>query len=102
MAIKKKRKPKSKAIPRKKFTKSKINPHTIKPIAYNYPNQGPTTITYKNARSRKERHLTLWVHPDRVIHWMERDLWHHLTPIQPKSQVIHIGVGSCYIPNLQK
>ena len=100
MAIKKKRKTKSKAIPRKKITKSKINPHTIKPEGYkSYPSTGPTTITYKTASSRKERHMTLWVHPDRVIHWMERDLWHHLTPIQPKAQVIHIGVGSCYIPN---
>lgn len=74
------------------------NPHTIRPEGYdNYPARGPVTLSYRNPRARRDQQLTLWVHVDQAIHWMERGLWHHLTPMQEGCQVLHIGVGRRFI-----
>lgn len=73
------------------------NPHTVRPGNANYPNRGPVTLTYRNPRARKPRKLTVWVHVDQVIHWMDRGLWHHLSPIDPKADIMAIQVGSRYM-----
>jgi len=84
---------------KKPATKSTPNPHTIRPERYdNYPARGPVTLTYRNPRARRDQQLTLWVHVDQVIHWMERGLWHHLTPMREGCEVLHIGVGGRFIP----
>jgi len=81
-----------------KAAKSTLNPHTVRPERYNnYPARGPVTLTYRNPRARRDQQLTLWVHVDQAIHWMERGLWHHLTPMQEGCQVLHIGVGGRFI-----
>jgi len=83
----------------RKSVKKSPNPHTIRPERYdNYPARGPVTLTYRNPRARRDQQLTLWVHVDQAIHWMERGLWHHLTPMQEGCQVLHIGVGGRFIP----
>jgi hypothetical protein len=56
------------------------------------------TLTYRNPRARRDQQLTLWVHVDQAIHWMERGLWHHLTPMREGCEVLHIGVGKRFIP----
>jgi hypothetical protein len=56
------------------------------------------TLTYRNPRARRDQQLTLWVHVDQAIHWMERGLWHHLTPMREGCEVLHIGVGGRFIP----
>jgi len=82
----------------RKSAKSTPNPHTVRPERYNnYPSRGPVTLTYRNPRARRDQQLTLWVHVDQAIHWMERGLWHHLTPMQEGCQVLHIGVGGRFI-----
>ena len=82
-----------------KAAKSTLNPHTVRPERYNnYPARGPVTLTYRNPRARRDQQLTLWVHVDQAIHWMERGLWHHLAPMQEGCQVLHIGVGGRFIP----
>lgn len=73
------------------------NPHTVRPANANYPNRGPVTLTYRNPRARKPRKLTVWVHVDQVIHWIERGLWHHLSPIDPKADIEAIQVGSRFM-----
>ena len=73
------------------------NPHTVRPANANYPNRGPVTVTYRNPRARKTRKLTVWVHVDQVIHWIERGLWHHLSPIDPKADIEAIQVGSRFM-----
>ena len=92
------KKPVAKKSTRKSVKKSP-NPHTIRPERYdNYPARGPVTLTYRNPRARRDQQLTLWVHVDQAIHWMERGLWHHLTPMREGCQVLHIGVGGRFIP----
>lgn len=82
-----------------KVAKSTTNPHAVRPERYdNYPARGPVTLTYRNPRARRDQQLTLWVHVDQAIHWMERGLWHHLAPMQEDCQVLHIGVGGRFIP----
>jgi len=84
---------------KKPAAKSTPNPHTVRPERYdNYPSRGPVTLTYRNPRARRDQQLTLWVHVDQAIHWMERGLWHHLTPMREGCQVLHIGVGERFIP----
>jgi len=84
---------------RKTSARSTPNPHTVRPERYNnYPARGPVTLTYRNPRARRDQQLTLWVHVDQAIHWMERGLWHHLTPMREGCQVLHIGVGERFIP----
>lgn len=84
---------------KKSVVKSTPNPHTVRPERYdNYPARGPVTLTYRNPRARRDQQLTLWVHVDQVIHWMERGLWHHLTPMREGCEVLHIGVGGRFIP----
>ncbi len=79
--------------------KSTPNPHTVRPERYdNYPSRGPVTLTYRNPRARQNQQLTLWVHVDQAIHWMERGLWHHLTPMREGCEVLHIGVGGRFMP----
>ena len=73
------------------------NPHTVRPHNANYPNRGPVTVTYRNPRARKTRKLTVWVHVDQVMHWMDRGLWHHLSPIDPKASIEAIQVGSRFM-----
>ena len=91
------KKPVAKKSTRKSVKKSP-NPHAVKPERYNnYPARGPVTLTYRNPRARRDQQLTLWVHVDQAIHWMERGLWHHLTPMQEGCQVLHIGVGGRFI-----
>ena len=84
---------------KKPGAKSTPNPHTVRPERYdNYPARGPVTLTYRNPRARQNQQLTLWVHVDQAIHWMERGLWHHLTPMREGCEVLHIGVGGRFIP----
>ena len=88
----------SKAKPSKASTGAQAhNPHTVRPANANYPNRGPVTLTYRNPRARKPRKLTVWVHVDQVVHWIERGLWHHLSPIDPKASIEDIQVGSRFM-----
>ena len=98
-AAKSAKKSTTKKSAKKSPAKSTPNPHTIRPERYdNYPSRGPVTLTYRNPRARRDQQLTLWVHVDQAIHWMERGLWHHLTPMQEGCEVLHIGVGKRFIP----
>lgn len=86
-------------MPRKPAQVEGPNPHLIKPADHRYPQQGPVTVTYRNPRQKKNQKVVFWIHVDQVVHWMERDLWHHLRPIKANAEIINIQVGTRFTPD---